>query len=223
MPIPNKAIFYKPESLLIQGIPKQLHGSIKLLAEQEKHMQSFDQQLIQLEQDIRACLNLGCQIYNLNELIQEVQNYLVSLNQNTAYSDLIQKYLQAYITDFGRPSIGQNPTALLSEFCQSNRSPDSHILTGSQISLLGAMASLQTLHNLSQLPLNQESINDSLSFLVQRYYQLLEQQSVLENIKSNFNTQLQSVFSNQQSLQTTPSSSLPSVEIQSLAKAIQND
>jgi len=223
MPIPNKAIFYKPESLLIQGIPKQLHGSIKLLAEQEKHMQSFDQKLTQLEQDIRACLNLGCQIYNLKQLVLEVQCYLVSLNQNTAYSELIQKYLQAYITDFGRPSIGQNPTALLSEFCQSNRSPDGQILTGSQISLLGAMASLQTLHNLSQLPLNQESINDSLSFLVQRYYQLLEQQSVLENIKSNFNIQLQSVFSNQQSLQTTPSSSLPSVEIQSLAKAIQND
>ena len=204
------------------GIPPHLHSPIKMLANQEDQAHKFDSELFNKESDIRYCLNLGVEIYNLEALIQEIQTYLESIQHNTEYAKFIQKYVQTYIETNGTPDIGENPTALLRTYYQSHMPLTANQLNSDQISLLAAIASLKTLLPISDLPNDITSINSSLQFLVACYINLLDKKSTLEKLKSTLQTQIAEVFADQAFIKTTPDIHLHTVEIQTLAKAIQD-
>jgi hypothetical protein len=222
MPFPNKRIFYKPEQLMLGGIPEKLHQSIKSLAEQENKVHKFDDNLFQQESDIRSCLNLGLEIYNLGDLIKEIHIYLDSLSQNTDYAQFIQNYLQTYIEDKGIPSVGENPTALMLKHCQSNQPPNRKRINHYQVSLLAALLSLKTLLNLCETNSDMETMNNALKFLTQKHYELLEQKSTLEKMRQDLKSSIDQVFANQENIQTKPDIHLHTVEIQKLASALKN-
>ena len=223
MPFPNKRIFYKPEQLMLGGIPEQLHQSIKSLAEQENHVQELDDNLFQQESDIRSCLNLGLEIYNLDDLIKEIHIYLDSLSQNTDYAQFIQQYLQTYIEEVGIPSVGENPTSLMREYCQSHQPTNRKRINYNQVSLLAALLSINTLLTSTNTQSNFENINASLKFLIQKYHELLGERSILEKMRQDLKSSIDQVFANQENIQTKPDIHLHTVEIQTLANAIDND
>ena len=222
MPFPNKRIFYKPEQLMLGGIPEQLHQSIKSLAEQENQVHKFDDNLFQQESDIRSCLNLGLEIYNLEDLIKEIHIYLDSLSQNTDYAQFMQQYLQTYIEEVGLPSVGENPTALMREYCQSHQPTNRKRINYNQVSLLAALLSINTLLTFTKTQSNFENVNASLTFLTQQYHELLGEKSILEKMRQDLKSSIDEVFANQENIQTKPDIHLHTVEIQILASALKH-
>ena len=223
MPFPNKRIFYKPEQLIINGIPQDLQQSIKQIAEQETKVHAFDSEVFNQESDIRSCLNLGCEIYHFEELIREIHVYLDSLEQNTDYAQFIQKYLQNFIEDMGTPSIGENPTSIMRSYIQTHQPRQGARINHYQVSLIAALLSLKTLLNICETNSSIESVNNSLRFLIQKHYELLESKSILENMRQDLKSHIEQVFANQVGIQLESDINLHTVEIQTLANAIKHD
>lgn len=223
MPFPNERIFYKPEQLIINGIPEDLKQSIKQIAEQENNFHAFDSEVFNQESDIRSCLNLGVEIYHIDELLREIHVYLDSLKQNTDYAQFIQKYLQTFIEDMGTPSIGENPTLIMHKYCQTHQPRNHDRINYHQITLLAALLSLKTLLNICETSSDMDSINNALSFLIQKHYELQQSKSLLENMRKDLQSQIKQVFANQVGIQLESGENLPSIEIQALANAIDND
>lgn len=223
MPRNNSRIFYKPEQLIINGIPQDLQQSIKQIAEQETKVHAFDSQVFNQESDIRSCLNLGCEIYHFDELIREIHVYLDSSKQNTDYAQFIQKYLQNFIEDMGTPSIGENPTSIMRSYIQTHQPRNGSRINHNQLSLLAALLSLKTLLNICETNSSIDAVNNALRFLIEKHYQLLESKSILDNMRQDLKSHIEQVFSNQVGIQLESDINLHTVEIQTLANAIKHD